>query len=334
MQYQVGVVQGKIDPTCKSWVAIICLAVILAVMPGLMPEYQRVFIAEIFIWGLFSMSFAMVYGYGGMLSFAQAVFFGAGCYGFNLGTFYFHFNIWGAVLSGVVTAMIFALPIGYIATRARRHHFFLFTVIISVLVTTTLSSGHWRWMAGPYLSRSLTLVPELPLGFMTLSFIHGSVTYYFTVAMVAFAFVLSWKLVHSPFGRALVAIRENEMRAQLIGLNVNRLRWMMFVAAAGVAGYSGCLYALLARYTSLSFYHWTYSGKAVVMAIVGGANSLVGPFLGTAFFMIIQEHLSRYFENFIVIFAVLMIIVIRYAPEGLWGLMLRGYASMRKSWTS
>jgi branched-chain amino acid transport system permease protein len=301
------------------------------VLPGLVSEYQRVFIAEIFIWGLFAMSFAMVYGYGGMLSFAQAVFFGAGCYGFNLGTFYFHFNIWGAVITAVITAMAFALPIGYIATRAKQHHFLLFTVIISVLVTTTLSSGHWRWIAGPYVSRSLPFIPELPLGIVTLSFFHGTVTYYFTVAMVALAFALSWMLVHSPFGRALVAIRDNEKRAQLIGLNVNKLRWMMFVAAAGVAGYSGSLYAILARFTSLEFYHWVYSGKAVVMAIVGGVNSLVGPFLGTAFYMIVNEHLSRYFESFIIIFAVLMLIVIRYAPEGLWGLMLRGYAMMRRS---
>ncbi len=231
----------------------------------------------------------------------------------------------------VITAMVFALPVGYIATRARQHHFLLFTVIVSVLVTTTLSSGHWRWIGGPYVSRSLPFIPELPLGFVTLSFYHATVTYFFTVVMVTVAFFLCWRLVHSPFGRALVAIRDNERRAQLIGLNVNQLRWIMFVAAAGVAGYAGSLYALLARFTSLEFYHWIYSGKAVVMATVGGVNSLVGPFLGTAFYMVVNEHLSRYFEHFIIIFAVLMLIVIRYAPEGIWGLILRGYLRMRRS---
>jgi branched-chain amino acid transport system permease protein len=311
-----------------SRTSLVCLAVILTAMPVLVGDFLRVFIAEIFIWGLFAMSFAMVYGYGGMLSFAQAVFFGAGCYGFNLGTFYFHFGTWGAVFSAVAVALLFSVPVGFLATRVKQHHFLLVTVIVSVLITTTLSSGHWRWIAGPFVTRSLTFVPELPLGLITLSFIDTTVTYYFTIAMVALAFGVAWMLVHSPFGSALIAIRDNERRAQLVGLNVNTLRWMMFIAAAGVAGYSGALYALLARYTSLSFWDWTYSGQAVVMAIIGGAGSLVGPFLGTAFYMIVTEHLSRYFQQFIIIFGVIMLIIIRYAPEGLWGLILRGYRAL------
>ena len=306
--------------------------ILFAILPLILTEYERIFVAEIIIWGLFAMSFSLIYGYGGMLSFAQAVFFGAGGYGFNLGIFYFHFNIWGAILTAVITAIAFALPVGFIATRVKKHHFLLVTVILSVLVTTSLSSGHWRWIAGPYVTRTLEFVPVLPLGFTTLSFIHGIVTYYFTLSLVAFAFVFSWLLVRSPFGCALVAIRENEMRAQLIGLNANRLRWMLFVAAAGVAGYSGSLYAILSRNTSLEFYHWMYSGQAVVMAVVGGVNTLVGPFIGTAFYMILNEYLSRYFGHFIVIFAVLMLIVIRYTPEGIWGLLLRLYANKRPQW--
>ena len=123
--------------------------VALLFLPLVLAEFQRIFVAEIFIWGLFAMSFALVYGYGGMLSFAQAVFFGAGCYGFNLGTFYYGFNTWGAIISAVVAATAVAAPIGLIATRARSHHFLIVTVIFSVLVYMILSSGHWRWIAGP-----------------------------------------------------------------------------------------------------------------------------------------------------------------------------------------
>lgn len=298
------------------------LAAALIVLPWLIPDYQRVFIAEIFIWGLFAMSFAMVFGYGGMLSFAQAVFFGAGCYGFNLGTFYFGFNTWGAVASAFLAAVLLAVPVGFIATRVRHHHFLIVTVIISVLVTTILDSGHWKWLAGPYVTRSLTFVPEVPLGIVSFSFFNETVVYYFTTAMVGLAFVVCWFLVHSPFGRALLAIRDNETRAQMIGLNVNRLRWVMFVIAAGVAGYAGALYALLARYTNLEFFHWTYSGKAIVMAIIGGVGSLLGPFVGTAFYLLSNEYLSQFFEQFAVLVGFILLIVIRYAPEGLWGLFV------------
>ena len=319
------------QPWARLNITFSILAMVLFVLPWLIHDYQLIFIAEVLIWGLFAMSFAMVYGYGGMLTFAQAVFFGAGCWGFNFGTFYFGFNIWGAVLCAFLAAIIFALPVGYFATRVRQHHFLIVTVIVSVLVVAILASGHYRWIAGPYVTRSLPAPPEVPLVFATFSFASETVAYYFTVAMVGLALFGSWKLIHSPFGRALLALKDNEIRALLIGLNVNFLRWMMFVAAAGIAGYAGSLYALLARYTSLEFFHWTYSGKAVIWAIIGGAQSLIGPFLGTAFYMVVNEHLSRYFEQFIILFGVLMLIILRYAPDGLWGIVVRLFNKRRNS---
>ena len=325
------------EPSFGLWLARITprqgfflLAGFLLVLPWLVPNYQRVFIAEILVWGLFAMSFAMVFGFGGMLSFAQAVFFGAGCYGFNLGTFYFGFNTWGAVVSAMLAAMLFAIPIGYIATRVRHHHFLIVTVIISVLVTTILDSGHWKWLAGPYVTRSLPFVPEVPLGIVSFSFFSEFVAYYFTVTMVGLVFAVCWLVVRSPFGRALLAIRDNETRARLIGLNVNRLRWIMFVIAAGVAGYAGALFALLTRFTNLEFFHWTYSGKAVVMAIIGGVGSLIGPFVGTAFYLLSNEYLSQFMQQFVIVVGFILLIVIRYAPEGLWGLFV-GWIEGQKS---
>ena len=299
------------------------LGAALACLPWVLVDYQRIFVAEILIWGLFALSFAMVYGYGGMLSFAQAVFFGFGCWGFNLGTFHFGFNVWGAVACASLAAAAVALPIGYFATRVREHHFLIVTVIVSVLVVTILASGHYRWIAGPWVTRSLPAPPEVPLGFATLSFASETVAYYFTVVMVGVALWAVWRLVHSPFGKALLAVKDNALRAELIGLDVNFLRWMMFVAAAGVAGHAGSLYALLARYTSLEFFHWTYSGKAVIWAVIGGAQSLMGPFVGTAFYMLTNEYLSRYFEQFIILFGILMLVILRYAPDGIWGIVTR-----------
>lgn len=306
-----------------SWLVPAGAAVAALVLPWLVADYQRVFIAEIYIWGLFALSFALVYGFGGMLSFAQAVFFGMGCYGFNLGTFYFGFGTWGAVLTAIVTASLFALPVGFIATRARHHHFLIVTIIVSVLIHAVLASGHWKWIAGPFVTRSLTFVPEVSLGFMTFSFIDETVAYYFTLVMVGLAVAFSWLVVGSPFGRALLAVKDNEMRAVLVGLNVNFLRWMMFVVAGGVAGLAGALYALLARYTNLEFFHWTYSGRAIVMAVVGGVQSLTGPFVGTAFYMVSNEYLSRYMEQFIIVFGIILLLVLRYSPDGLWGLAVR-----------
>jgi branched-chain amino acid transport system permease protein len=312
------------DADSRTWLAGGLAAAALLLLPLFLPEFQRVFVAEIFVWGLFAMSFSLVYGYGGMLSFAQAVFFGAGCYGFNLGSFYYGFHTWGAIIAAIIAAVALAVPIGLIATRARAHHFLIVTVIFSVLVHSMLSSGHWRWVAGPYVTRSLTFVPEVPLGFVNLSYRSEIVVYYFTLAMVAMAFGVCSLLAASPFGRALVAQKDNEMRAQLIGLNITRMRFFIFVIAAAVAGLSGALYALLARYTNLEFFHWTYSGQAVVMSVIGGVNSLIGPFIGTAIYMLAAEHLSRYFESFAILIGIILILIVRYAPMGVWGLMQMG----------
>jgi branched-chain amino acid transport system permease protein len=299
------------------------LAAGLVVLPLLLPDYQRVFAAEILVWGLFALSFAIVYGVGGMLSFAQAVFFGMGCWGFNFATYYMQLNTWGAVLAAIAAAMLFAIPTGFIATRARQHHFLIVTVIISVLVHTVLSSGQYRWIAGPYVTRAMTFVPEVPIGFASLSFKNEIVSYYFTLFVVSLAIACAWLIVNSPFGKALRAIRENELRAALIGLNVNRLRFIMFVIATAFAGLAGALYALIARYTDLEFFHWTYSGRAMVLAVVGGVYSLLGPFVGSAFYMLASEYLSQHFEHFVIVFGVILLIVIRYAPYGLWGLVVR-----------
>ena len=104
------------QPWTRPTVTFSILVMVLSVLPWLIHDYQLIFVAEVLIWGLFAMSFAMVYGYGGMLTFAQAVFFGAGCWGFNFGTFYFGFNIWGGVLCAFLAAIIFA-AISFSATN-------------------------------------------------------------------------------------------------------------------------------------------------------------------------------------------------------------------------
>lgn len=301
--------------------------------PLVLVDYQLVFVAEILIWGLFALSFGLVYGFGGMLSFAQALYFGMGCYGFNLATYKYSMGTWGAIGLGITAAMLFAIPTGYIATRVRQHHFLIVTVILSVLTSAVLASGHWRWIAGPYVTRSLPFVPTVTIGPWEFSFGSEIFTFHFTLVMVGIAVWLAWRLVSSPFGKALVAIRDNQHRAELIGLNVNRLRWLMFIFAAGIAGFAGTLYVLLARYTNLEFFDWTYSGKAVVAAIVGGASSLAGPFAGMAFYLVSTEHLSRYFEQFAILFGVLLLVVVRFAPDGLYVTVARwlreSYARIR-----
>lgn len=318
------------DPSVRSGVGLIAAFAGVTAFGLTLEDFQRTFVAEILVWGVFALSFSLVFGVGGMLSFAQALYFGAGCYGYNVAVFVYGLSGWGPVFAGILAAVLFAIPTGFIATRVRQHHVLIVTVILSVLVSTVLASGHWRWIAGPYVTRSLPAPPVLPLGVAAIDYGSDMSAFLGTVGLVFLASMLAFLLIRSPFGQALAAIRENEMKAALLGYDVRLLRWLMFVVAAGFAGFAGVLYLMLSRYSNLEFFDWTYSGRAVVMAVLGGAGTLAGPFLGTAVYMVAAEYLSRYFEHFMILVGILLIVIVRYMPDGLWG----GVRRLARSWLS
>lgn len=286
-------------------------------------DFQRSFLAEILVWGVFALSVSLVFGVGGMLSFAQALYFGAGCWGYNVAVFAYGLSGWAPVVAGVGAALAFAIPTGFIATRVRQHHTLIVTIILSVLVSTILASGHWRWIAGPYVTRSLPEAPTLPLGALTIDYADEMSAFLATATLVLGACLLAMLLIRSPFGLALKAVRENETKAAMLGYDVRLLRWLMFVAAAGFAGFAGVLYLMLSRYSNLEFFDWTYSGRAVVMAALGGLGTLIGPFVGTAVYLTAAEHLSRYYEHFMILVGILLLVLVRFMPDGLWGGAIR-----------
>jgi branched-chain amino acid transport system permease protein len=134
------------------------------------------------------------------------------------------------------------------------------------------------------------------------------------------------RVIQSPLGKAFVAIRDNDVRAALIGLNVYQLRLIAFVMAGFMAGVSGALFAFFGRYASASYMFYHVSGEAVVWAIVGGAGTLFGPIVGTTLFIVIRELVSTHWEHHALIVGVLAILVVILAPKGLVGLWNEGLA--------
>jgi branched-chain amino acid transport system permease protein len=128
------------------------------------------------------------------------------------------------------------------------------------------------------------------------------------------------RLTRSPFGRALVAIRENDTRAALIGLNVYALRLAAFVASGVLAGVAGALFAYFGRYASATYMFYHVSGEAVVWTIVGGAGTLLGPVVGTSLFIVIREVVSTRWEHHSLIVGVVAILIVIFAPRGIVGL--------------
>jgi branched-chain amino acid transport system permease protein len=291
-------------------------------VPWLVPAFFNNFwvsvITEILIWSLFAASVNLLFGYVGLLSFGQALYFGFGMYGVGIGIDHLGLSFWPAFGLGVVSAMAMALVSGVLAVRLTWHYFAIITVVFSLIFYFIAVS--LKWLTGGDDGINFSMPPTFSFGGITWSFTNQTFQYFFILATVALCFYLMHRVIRSPLGKAFLAIRDNDVRASLIGLNVYLLRLVAFVMAGFLAGVAGALFAFFGRYASASYMFYQVSGEAVVWAIVGGAGTLFGPIIGTSLFIIIRELVSTHWEHHALIVGVMAILVVILAPKGLVGL--------------
>jgi branched-chain amino acid transport system permease protein len=297
----------------------------LLLLPTLLTTYQRSVLTEIMIWGLFAMAFDLLYGYAGMLSFGQAVFFGAGAYGISFAVLRLGWGAWEALAFGVVVATVFAAAIGVLAIRVTGHYFLILTITFSVVSVLLLQSGQWRWLSRGYAASPFT-PPDVALGPWKFPLTDSLANYYWVLAFVVFSFLACWRIVHSPLGKVLASIRENEERSRLIGYHVEGFKLIAFVLAGMFSGLSGALLALTLRYVDISFFDLSLSGKAVAWTVIGGAGTLVGAFLGACVFILSTDYLSAWIVNVPLTVGLLLVATVVFAPDGLIGLVRRKLA--------
>jgi branched-chain amino acid transport system permease protein len=292
------------------------------VVPALVGDFWVSIIAEILIWSLLAASANLLFGYVGLLSFGQALFFGFGMYGVGIGIDQLGLSFWPAFGLGIVSAMAMALVSGIFAVRLTWHYFAIITVVFSQIfyfVAVTMKP-----LTGGDDGINFSLPPTFSFGETEWSLTDPDFQYFFILAVVACCFYLMHLVIRSPLGKAFLAIRENDTRASLIGLNVYLLRLIAFVMAGFLAGVSGALFAFFGRYASASYMFYQTSGDAIVWAVVGGAGTLFGPFVGTSLFIIIREVVSTRWEHHSLIVGVVAILVVMLAPRGLAGLCREG----------
>src|SRR5439155_13949930 len=169
-------VTGRGGSTLRAWM-LVGLLPPLVLLPHFLTPYQLAVFAEILIWGLFAMAFDLLYGYTGMLSFGQAVFFGAGAYGLGFAVLRLRWGVWESLGFAVVVAAVLAAALGSIAVRARGHYFLILTITFSVISILVLQSGHWRWLSRGYVA-SPFVPPAVPLGPWKFSLMDSLVNYY------------------------------------------------------------------------------------------------------------------------------------------------------------
>src|SRR6185312_12174728 len=215
-------------------------------------------------------------------------------------------------------AMAMALVCGIFAVRLTWHYFAIITLVFSLIFYFLALT--MKPLTGGDDGINFTLPPTFAFGGMEWSFTSTTFQYLFILATVAICFYLMHLVVRSPLGKAFLAIRDNDARASLIGLNVYVLRLVAFVMAGFLAGVAGALFAFFGRYASATYMFYQVSGEAVVWAIVGGAGTLFGPIIGTTLFIVIREVVSTHWEHHALIVGFVAILVVRLAPKGLAGL--------------
>ena len=298
-------------------IAAACLAVLLVLPLGLSSYYLGL-LTKILILALMAMSLDLLLGYTGLPTLGHAAFFGVAAYTVGLLTVKTGVNPWLAMLAGLVMASLVGAVFGALALRTRGTYFFMITLALAQTLWS-IAFG-WRTMTGG--DEGLPSVPR-PVVPLPWSLDHSLPFYYLVVLVVGLATILLFCIVHSPFGYALRGIRESESRMLALGYNVWQYKYSAFILAAFFAGLAGCLYAFYNRFVSPEYLHFLRSAEVLLMVILGGAGSLVGPAIGAAVIVILENVISNYTQRWIFVLGIIFVAVTLFAPRGLLGVARR-----------
>jgi branched-chain amino acid transport system permease protein len=291
-----------------------------AVFPFLVP-YQAL-ATQVLIFGLFALGFNLLYGYTGLLSFGHAAYYGLGAYGTGIALAKLGVgSLWGGLAVGLLAAIAGGTVIGFLCLRRRGIYFAMLTLAFAQLLYFV--GFHLADVTGG--DDGLRGIPALPLsvpGVGTIPLDTSLAFYYFALVLVGLALAALRRILESPFGAVLQAIRENGERATACGYNVNRVRWLSFVFSAAFTGLAGGLDALRLSVVPIESLYWTTSGQAVMMTLLGGAGTFFGPFVGAGIFLVLEERLSLVTESWPLVIGAIFMAFVLFLPKGVWGTFL------------
>ncbi len=267
-----------------QWVAAGLMVAFFAIAPYFI---YPVFLMKVMCFALFACAFNLLLGFGGLLSFGHAMFFGTSGYAAAHAA-----KVWGltpelSVLFATLCATVLAWVVGLLAIRRQGIYFAMITLALSQMV-------YFVYLQTPFTGGEdgIQGVPHGHLlGLIDLN--NEAAMYVFVMAIFLLGFGLVWRIVHSPFGQVLKAIRENEQRALSLGYDTDRFKLIAFILSGTVAGMAGGTKALVFQLASLTDVHWTMSGEVVLMTLVGGLGTLFGPVIGAAVIVTMQNYLAQ-----------------------------------------
>jgi len=278
--------------------------------------------SRVVILALAAMALNFLLGYTGVLSFGHAAYFGLGAYGAAMTIKYFTPSTPLAMLVGTVVGTVAAAIIGPLIARLRGVYFAMCTIAFGQVFY--FIAFQWSSVTGGDDGLSAWHRMPINLGFTSIDiFADNKALYYFALAVFAVCVGVMAFLLRSPFGRTLLAIRENERRARFLGVPVDRHIWMSWVISCFFVSIAGTLYALLNDFVDPRALRWDQSGNFVIMAVLGGMRSFWGPLIGAAIFIVLQDYVSSQTENWMSFIGLFFVLIVLFFPRGVLGLIKR-----------
>ena len=295
---------------------------LLILLPTFVETYQLQLLTYGLIAAIAALGFNLLLGYTGLLSFGHSAYFGLGAYTVafvvqRLGPHSMEFYI----LIGIPVVAIASALFGYVCVRHTRIFFGILTLAISQVVYSLALKFYWVTGGSDGLRVPR---PALLLGLLNFSGprgFHQFITsyYYYVLAIFVVCVVLMWVVVHSPFGKALQAIRDNEVRARFLGLRIRRFRWISFVVSGTVTGLAGILWVPLNGLTTPDVLYWTFSGEIVFSALLGGFRNFTGPIVGGIVFTYLKTYAVATTEYWQLLLGVVLVTLVLVLPTGIVG---------------
>ncbi|HUS53339.1 MAG TPA: branched-chain amino acid ABC transporter permease [Thermohalobaculum sp.] len=292
----------------------------LLLLHFVLPTYHHGNLARIMVLSVYAMGFNLVFGYTGLLSLGHALFFAAGMYGSGLTIAHLGFGAEAAFLAGVVSAFIISAIVGALALRTAG--------VALMIVTLMFAQAGWYTILyfGEYTRGDEGFVIQRPdRVFWGIDLSDASNRYLVALLLFAATLIITLKFVESRFGRVLVAIRENEERARMLGYDIFRYKLGAVILSGTISGLAGASYGLLFGYVGATFATVQYSILPLLWVLLGGAGTVLGPLVGTAFMTYLIDKSSEYTAAYMIVAGVVLVLLTLFARQGIMGEVRRRF---------
>lgn len=297
------------------------LVALLFVLQFVLPEYHHGNLARIMVLSVYAMGFNVLFGYSGLLSLGHAMFFAAGMYGMGLAMIHGGVSAAPALLIGIVCALLVSIAAGFLALRTIGVAFMIVTLMFAQAAwLTILYFTEWtRGDEGLVIQQARRAIAGIDL---------SDATNRYFAALILFSLVLiaTSRLIQAPFGRVLIAIRENEERTRMLGYDVFAHKLGAVILSGTISGAAGAAYGLLFGYVGASFASVQYSILPLLWVLLGGAGTIIGPFIGTLFMFYLIDIASGITSAYMLVAGVVLVLLTLFARAGIAGEIRRRLA--------